>query len=213
MTPSHLDENGEVCTEHPANLEALLTFATIGARMSSFNHDLASKLQGMMMALDEIDELLQRAGDPNLRRAAQTAQLSLKEASALLVANRALTRTGTRSRTALRDLVQAATGRMGIALRGALPDAELEATVPLLAHALGLALDALAGTGRGRALDVAASLDGARAQLVFTSPAEPTKVLGDALALASFVIGREGGELRCGRDRRLHVRLALAAPP
>jgi hypothetical protein len=205
----HLDQDGNACTEHAANPDAILTAATIGSRVSTFNHDIASKLQGMMMALDEIEEILERVDDPDLRRATETAQQSLKEASSLLSANRSLTRTATRSKTALRDLVRAAGERVHVAVRGDVPDGQIEATVPLLAQAIGLAIDALAGTGRGRFVDVIASREGDRATLVFASTADPAPALGDALALASFVIEREHGELRCGRDRRLHVQLPL----
>ena len=78
----HKGEDGNECTQHPTNSDALMTFAVIGSRVSAFNHDIASKLQGMMMALDEIEELLERVGDSDLRRATETAQQSLKEASA-----------------------------------------------------------------------------------------------------------------------------------
>ena len=205
----HLDEDGNPCTEHAASLEALLVFATIGSRVASFNHDIASKLQGMMMALDEIEELHDRVGDSDLRRATETAQASLKEASALLSANRSLTRTGTKSKAALRDLVKTAGDRVGVDIRGSVPDGEVEAAIPLLAQGIGLAIDAIAGTGRARFVDVIASREGTRATLVFASTADPTKTLGESLALAGFVIKRANGELRCGRDRRLHVQLPL----
>lgn len=212
MKLEHLDEDGHACTRHAANLDAILTLAAIGSRVASFNHDIASKLQGLMMALDEIGDLIARdaAPDPDLRRAVETAQLSLAEASALLTANRALTRTSVRTKAALRDVVTAATERVGVALHGELPDGEVEAVVPLLVQGLGLALDAIAGTGRARTVDVAVTRDGARVELVFAAAGEPAKTVGDALALASFILAREHGELRCGRDHRLHVRLPLA---
>jgi hypothetical protein len=206
----HLDEDGKPCAEHPANLEALLVYATIGSRVSSFNHDIASKLQGMMMALDEIEEMFDRLDSSDLQRATETAQGSLKEANVLLQANRALTRTSTKTRAQLRDVVRSAGERVGVDVRGNVPDGEVETVVPLLAHGLGLAIDALAGNGRSRFVDVIASRDGDRAALVFASTAEPTKTLGEALALASFVVTRANGELRCGRDRRLHVQLPVA---
>ena len=205
----HLDEDGNECTQHATNSDALMTFAVIGSRVSSFNHDIASKLQGMMMALDEIEELLERVGDSDLRRATETAQQALKEASALLSTNRSLTRTSTKTKAELRDVVRAAGDRAGIEVRGDMPDGQLETVVPLLAQGLGLALDAIAGAGRGRFVEVIATREGDRAKLEFISTAEPAKSPGDAFALASFVIARTGGELRCGRDQRLHVQLPL----
>lgn len=206
----HLDEDGKPCAEHPASLELLLVYATIGSRVSSFNHDIASKLQGMMMALDEIEEMYDRLDSSDLQRANETAQSSLREANALLQANRALTRTSTKTKAQLRDVVRSAGDRVGVDVRGTVPDGEIETVVPLLAHGLGLAIDALAGSGRSRFVDVIASREGDRATLVFASTAEPTKTLGEALALASFVVTRANGELRCGRDRRMHVQLPVA---
>ena len=208
MKLEHLDEAGQVCTQHPANADRILTFAAIGARAAGFNHDVASKLQGMMMALDELDELLERAGTTELRRAAETARGALDEAHALLSASRALTRTSTRTTAQLRDIVTVACERAGVSARGDAPQGQVAVT-PLLVQALGLAIEALAGTGSDRVVEVTASREGDRATLVFASPAAPTTTLGDALALASFVIAHANGELRCGRDHRLHVRLPL----
>ena len=209
MVMEHFDEDGHVCTRHNANLDAILTLATIGARVSSFNHDIASKLQGVMMAIDEITEYAEQDPNPNIRRAAGDAMAALKEASALLTTNRALTRTSTKTKAALRDVVSAAADRVGVSVRGAIPDGQIEAVVPLLSQALAVAFDALAGTGRNRSLD-AATTDGA---LVVSSTAEPAATLGDALALASHMVTRAGGELRCGRDAKLIVKLPLAAAP
>lgn len=205
----HLDEDGHVCTEHVPADDEILTLATIGSRVSTFNHDLASKLQGMMMALDEIEELLERVGDSDLRRANETAQQALKEASALLSANRSLTRTSTKTKAQLRDVVRAAGERANVEVRGEVPEGQLEAIVALLAQGLGLAIDALAGAGRGRFVNVTATREGDLVKLTFASTAAPTKSFADALHLASFVIARANGELRCGRDHRLHVQLPL----
>ena len=205
----HLDEDGNVCTEHVPADDAILTLATIGSRVSSFNHDIASKLQGMMMALDEIEELLERLGDSDLRRANETAQQALKEASALLSANRSLTRTSTKTKVQISELVKLAGDRAHVEIRGAVPEGQVEGIVALLAQGLGLAIDALAGAGRGRFVDVIATREGELIKLTFASTGEPTKSLADALHLASFVIARANGELRCGRDQRLHVQLPL----
>ena len=57
----HSGEDGAPCATHPAaELDRILALASLGARASGFNHDLASKLQGVMMALDELDEALER---------------------------------------------------------------------------------------------------------------------------------------------------------
>lgn len=205
---NHLDEDGNPCAVHATSEEALMTFAVIGSRVSSFNHDIASKLQGLMMSIDEIDEICERVTDGDLRRATETAQIAIKEASAMLSANRALTRTA-RTKVQLRELVKQASDRSGVAVIGALPDAQVELVVALTAHALGLALDAIGGTGRGRGVAVAATIEAGRAQLVFTGPGgEPAKS-GDAFALAAFAIARAGGELRC-RANGVSVQLPLS---
>lgn len=203
----HLDEGGTVCTRHAPNASGLLALATIGSRVSGFNHDIASKLQAVMMTLDEISEHVERDPNPALRSAVEDAIGALQEATTLLTANRALTRIATKSKAALRDVIDAASNRIGVTIRGALPDGQIETAVPLLTQGFALVLDALVGTGRARSVDVAVSGD----TFVFTSSAEPTATFHDALALASFVIATAGGELRCG-ERKVIVKLPLAAP-
>ena len=203
----HLDDTGAECTRHVANVEALLDFAVIGARVAAFNHDIASKLQGLMMSLDEIGEVVERVGDADLHRATETAQLALDEARALLSANRALTRS-TKTKVQLRDLVKAASERGGLGVLGAIPDGQVELALPPTAQALGLALEAIGGTGKSRIVDVIATTEGGRARLTFVSSAEPSPTAGDAFALAAFAIARAGGELRC-RDNGLTIQLPL----
>ena len=203
---NHLDETGAECTRHAASVDALLTFAVIGSRVAAFNHDIASKLQGLMMSLDEIDEMLDRIADPDLRRATETAQQAIKEASTMLSANRSLTR-ATKSKVQLRDVVKSASERAGVGVLGTIPDAQVEVAA-LATHALGLALDAIGGTGKNRIVDVVATIEDGRGRLVFTSTAEPTTAAGDAFALAAFAIARAGGELRC-RDNGFTAQLPL----
>ena len=202
----HLDEDGKPCTRHATSEDVLMTYAVIGARVASFNHDIASKLQGLMMSIDEIDEICERVADGDLRRATDTAQAAMKEANTMLSANRALTRTSTRAKVQLCDLVEQASKRAGVAMRGAVPDGQVELVVALTVHALGLALDAIGGVGRGRAVELSATIDGGRAHLVFTGAPATS---GDAFALAAFAIARAGGELRCRPDG-LAVQLPLS---
>jgi peptide/nickel transport system substrate-binding protein len=54
--------------------DAIGQLAAIGSRTPGFNHDIASKIQGVMMALDEIVEL---SRDVDVQRAAETAQTAL----------------------------------------------------------------------------------------------------------------------------------------
>ncbi|MBA3817865.1 MAG: hypothetical protein H0X17_03165, partial [Deltaproteobacteria bacterium] len=199
----HLDDEGRPCRQHaPATADRLLALATIGSGVSSFNHDIASKLQGLMMALDEIGELVEDRGDDELKQAAASAIASLAEVNQLLTANRALTRTGVCTRVALRDVVAAASRRFNVTVCGELPDGQLEGALALLAHGLGLALDIAAGPGRGRSLDVEATAAGARIELAFSTVTPAAEHAGDHLALAAFAIGQAGGTLCCTSDQR-----------
>ena len=86
---SHLDEHGQPCSHHPAATDQdLLSLALVGSRAPSFHHDLASKLQGLMMAIDEISEVSGEVPPPVLR-AIETAHGALREVLALLGTNRA----------------------------------------------------------------------------------------------------------------------------
>ena len=106
-TSSHLDEHGKVCTRHPAAaVDELLSLAIVGSRAPSFHHDLASKLQGLMMAIDEIGELTGE-GSPSVAHAIETAHTTLREVLGLLNVNRALTKAPTKSRTTLAEMMTA----------------------------------------------------------------------------------------------------------
>jgi len=206
----HLDEHGQPCALHEvARHDGMLHFATIGSLMSSFNHDIASKLQGLMMALDEISELAEPHGDADLMRAAETAHSALKELNKLLVTNRAFTKPPVRTRSTLRELASEAGERVGVTLHGELPDASVDVGVPMMLHAFALALDVAAGVGRSRGLEVAARIVDSQVELrlplATTGPANAS----ESLAIAAWVFARAGGELRCG-ERQLILRLPIA---
>ncbi|MBS1122108.1 MAG: hypothetical protein H6Q90_4336 [Deltaproteobacteria bacterium] len=191
----HLDDEGRPCARHgAASLDAILHLAAIGSRVAGFNHDLASKLQGLMMALDEIAEL--SPADTDIARAAELAHAVSKELNKLLASNRALAKPPVRAPIALTELATHASARSGVTLQGKLPDAQLELPVPLVTHALALVLDAAAGPGRSRMLDVTAQLAGACVELRVTAPILASDA-NASLALASWVFAREGGQLRC----------------
>lgn len=212
----HLDETGAPCARHAAVAsEALLQLAMVGSRASVFHHDCASKLQGLVMALDELSELTAH-GDPQLLRALQTALESTRELHALLNTNRALTRPPVRQTIALGDLLKRAAERANVTLQGALPDAMVGVVVAAATHALALVLDIAAGTGRGRTLVIAAELGAHGVELVLHASASQAANASEALAIATFVIARDGGRLWCAAaDDRMFVRLpapGAAAP-
>ncbi len=202
----HLDDEARPCTVHgPAPAAAILHLAAIGARMSGFNHDIASKLQGLMMSLEEITEL---AGpDSEVARSAELANAAVQELSKLLVVNRLLAKPPVASRIGLRELTTRASAQFGITLRGTLPEATLELAVPLVTHGLALAMDAIAGAGRSRSLEVAVRLlaaegpERARAELTFVASAPSLASAPELLAIASWVVAREGGTVRCSASR------------
>ncbi len=190
----HVDETGAPCARHPAIAPAnLYQLAMVGSRAPAFHHDCASKLQGLVMALDELTELTEN-GDPQLIRAVETAVEASRELNTLLNFNRTLTRPATRTATALDELVTRAAARAGVGLRGALPAGiTVQVGVAPMTHALSLAIDAAAGTGRGRTLPVTATpVVGAVELALQTSPLQaPTA--SEAIAIAGFVIARDGG--------------------
>lgn len=211
----HVDETGAPCARHPVIAPAsLYQLAMVGSRAPAFHHDCASKLQGLVMALDELTELTEN-GDPQLIRAVETALEASRELNALLNLNRTLTRPAARAAIALDELVARAAERVGVALRGApLAGVMVHVGVAPMIHALSLAIDAAAGTGRGRTLVVTANLGTAPAAAAVelalqTSPLQAASA-GEAVAIAGFVIERDGGRLWCSATGdRMMIRLPV----
>ncbi len=202
----HRDESGHPCTRHESpSRERLLELATIGSRSQGFHHDAASKLQSLVMALDEIAELTVN-GQPELRAAVDIATTALHECQVMFNDNRALAR-GQRARIALPDAVARAAQRIGLAVRGEVTPCEVRVAVPAVIHALALLFDQIAGPRVvGRAIHVRCASDGDRVTLTLSGPEAIPAQASEALAIASFVIDREDGELRCAPD---HVTLQL----
>jgi hypothetical protein len=202
---SHLDEHGNVCTRHPvAASDELLSLAIVGSRAPSFHHDLASKLQGLMMAIDEIGELTGEDSQPVVR-AVETAHTTLREVLGLLNVNRALTKAPTKSRTTFAEVVARGSERVYVNLKIAIPAAALEVSTPSLIHALALVFDVAGGPGRGRTLMATAEVAGGNVSLTLIAAGEPPPNAAESLALAAFVLGREGGELRCADEGRAYI--------
>src|SRR5258708_37566502 len=104
----------------------------VGSRAPAFHHDCASKLQGLVMALDELTELTEN-GDPQLIRAIEAAAEVSRELNALLNVNRALTKPAPRTPIAVRQLLSSAAMRVGVTLQGTLPETPVSVTVPAVA--------------------------------------------------------------------------------
>lgn len=200
----HLDESGQVCGAHVVDLAGLLRLAALGSRASSFNHDIASKIQGVMMALDEIAEL----ATGELVQVAQTAQTALTELNQLLQQQRALTKPPVAMRMPLHELVSRAAVRVGVTLRGARATCEVEVAMPISVQALALAFEAAAGSERRRAAELAVDQGTTTVELRIPYAATATPA-GEALAIAAWILESDGGELRCS-SQAIVVRLPIA---
>jgi hypothetical protein len=189
--------------------DVVMQLAAIGSRQSGFNHDIASKMQGIMMALDELGELIEPLGDEDLQRAASTAVLALRELNQLLTASRALTKPQVKARVLLHELVVKGCERSGVSVRVALPDAACELGMPLALQGLALAIDVAAGTGRNR--ELAPRLELATDHALLILPRAPTANTNaeTMLEIATWIFGRDGVELQRSDDR-LALRFALA---
>jgi hypothetical protein len=213
--PKHRDETGAPCTRHGELTEhRLYELATLGSRMPSFHHDAASKLQSLIMALDEISEL---ASGDDLRAPIDTAHAALRDLNQILSANRALAKAPQRARIGLGELVKRAADAMGVRTRGDVPGDDVRVAIPAVRHALALLLDLAAGPSHlGRVVDVTASSDGDRLELTITGPAEAAAKLpasaGESTGIAAFILDREDGELCCTPNGFV-VRVPHAPPP
>jgi len=190
----HLDDTERQCERHGIDLDALLHLAVLGARTPSFNHDIASKIQGVMMALDELTEL---ATTPELVQSADMAHSALRELNELLKQNRTLAKVPVATRVPLQELVTRAAQRVGVSLECVPIVGDVKVAVPVVTQAFALAIDAAAGIGRRRPLAIEVARDGAQIQLVL--PLAPgAELAGETLAIAAWVFARAGGGLRCG---------------
>jgi hypothetical protein len=213
----HLDETGQPCTRHAKLTDTrMFELATLGSRMPAFHHDAASKLQSLMMALDEISELSGEA-EADLRTAIETAHAALRELNQILSTNRALAKAPQKSRAGLGELVLRGADSVGVRVRSDVPAQDVRVAVPAVRHALSLLLDLAAGPSHlGRVVDVTSAFDGDRHELTIAGPPEASAKLppnaGESLAIVTFLIEREDGELRC-TPTGFVVTLPAAPPP
>jgi hypothetical protein len=198
----HTDEAGQPCTRHGTLTEhRALELATLGSRMPSFHHDAASKLQSLMMALDEISELAS-SDATDLRTSIDTAHSALRELNHLLSANRALAKAPVAARIALPDLLQRAAEATGVRIRTPIAAHDVRLHIPAVRHALSLLLDLTAGPSHlGRVVDVTCDFAGDHYVLRLAGPPEAQAKVpinaGESIGLATFVIDREEGTLHC----------------
>jgi hypothetical protein len=182
-----------------ARADAILALALVGSRAPAFNHDLASKLQGLLITLEELAETLGARGDAELGQLAADGLALATEVVETLTAFRALTRAQPPAPHGLRELIERAAARVGVTLVGELASLEVSVMVaaPAATQALALALDAAAGPGRGREVAIAGRLRGARVEIAIQVARVPARAASEHLALAAAAIARDGGELQC----------------
>jgi len=218
--PIHRDDKGLPCTQHVPDPNVLMVFAALGERTASFHHDVASKLQRLVFALDELEEL--GASDPDVQRIALSSSVVLRELQQLFMAQRELSRPLDRVRVPLRAILQRVVRECGAAEiepLAASADVELEASVPSLAHALEIVIELCAASGyRGRSdrtVALSVSTTATHAVVTIARPdgiaAPESSGLAESLAVAAFEVARDGGELRCHGDTRFEIHLALDA--
>jgi hypothetical protein len=198
----HLDETNQPCTRHPdPSPQNMLALALLGSRMPSFHHDVASKLQSLMMAVDELSELAETI---EARAAATAATTAVKELTNLFMMNRALGKAPQRRPTPVAEIFARAAERSGVKTAGELATCNVDIALPSIVHACAVILDLAAGPlAHGRTVEITGQAKDHVLEVVVTGP--PNTPLpanaGDVLSLASFALVREGGELRCGVDR------------
>ena len=183
----------------------ILALAVLGARLSRFHHDIASKLQGVMLSLDEIAERAETHGDAELKRAIETASTTLGELNQLLAASRAVVRPPASVKIAVRELIAKAAEKTGVALVGEPGDAELVCCVPQVVHALALVIDTAQGSERLRKLAVAVRVVGDNVELGFATVTPPPEAAAELLALASWLLEQHGGGLRSEDGRVIAI--------
>jgi len=188
-------------SDRVADRDEILALAVLGARLSRFHHDIASKLQGVMLSLDEIAERAEAHGDAELQRATETASTTLAELNQLLAASRAVVRPPTAVKIAVRELIAKASEKTGVALVGEPGDAELVCCVPQVVHALALVIDTAQGSERLRRLAVDVRVDGANVELGFATVSPAPEAAEELLALAGWLLAQHGGGLRSEADR------------
>jgi hypothetical protein len=205
VLPVHVDESGVPCERHPTGMSSgVLHHALVGSRTQGTHHDLASRLQSLLMAIEEIVELAQQTPkDGDLRIAADTALAALTQANDILAAHRSFARgSGERVRAFVRDLLTRASRRTGVSVDvSSLGDVEINVLPARAEQALALLLEVL-GADLVAARKVTAEVEITDTSTVLTlrggDPGAPRAQATDLVTLASYALGCDHGRLRCG---------------
>lgn len=121
----------------------VFALALIGSAAGAANHDLGSRLQSLLMALDELEILAET--HPDITPLLGALRESTDSAIELLAANRALVR-GKRERIAVADLVTRASRRAGVRVSADGVADSIDGPVEVLVQAIALVIE-LASAG------------------------------------------------------------------
>jgi hypothetical protein len=123
----------------------------------------------------------------------------------MLNINRAMTKVPMRAPIALAELTARAGERVYVSLRCTLPEVDLSVSAPTMIHALSLVFDVAGGPGRGRSIPAEVTRTASHVTLQLPVLGEPPPNAAESLAIATFVLARDGGELRCANDGKQFV--------
>jgi hypothetical protein len=201
----HLDGEGAPCARHVCtSSDGIMHLATVGSRTLAMQHDVASKLQSLMMAVEEIGDLAEGPAIPSeLRDAAAAAVSALANVNEMFAASRAFARRTDRARTSVAELLRKAARRAGVTIDvTAVGEVDIHVTPAMVEHALSLLLDVLGAEGE-RSRYVGASAEVTATEVIVTlvggGAAQTRPQATDLVAIAMYAIGRDHGEVRCGR--------------
>lgn len=189
----HEGEGGGPCTRHAlASLDPLLGLAMVGSRASGFQHDVASKLQSLVMSLEEIGDRADALDDADLTIALTAAREAVRDMTAQLQVFRQLSRQPPAAAIPLREVFAFAAERAALRVRTEPPPLVIVASGAETVHAVALLLDGALGRATPRELEVAFTARGF---------AVPLGASNEAVTVATYVFKRSGGTLRCTADQ------------
>jgi hypothetical protein len=201
----HLDEDGAPCSRHTcASSSGIMHLATVGSRALAVQHDLASKLQSLMMAIEEVGDLAAHPDvSPDLREAAAVALGALAQVNDMFAASRAFARRTDRTRVSIAELLTRGARRTGVTVDvSTVGDVDVNVVAPTVEHALSLLLDVLsADLDTSRRVRVSAEVTATEVvvTLLGNGPGQARPQATDLVAIATYAIARDHGEVRCGR--------------
>jgi hypothetical protein len=204
-------------------VEDLVGPATLGTTCFAALHDLASGLQAVSAAVDELDATV--GADPRLRALVDALIEANEKATAMFVAMRATVRDPGRRKDAVEigHLVRRAMQQASVTTAAGaapVPVGEVVVAVPVVAQVLATLIDAAAG-GKDGGAEVIATLGdaGTDVSVVIAATAaaptgDPPATIGATLAIAARAIEAQGGTVACGeRDGRATYTVRLPVKP